>query len=193
MKLRLYLALLLLIALTACDAPQPTAPATAPAAAPTTVPQVQPTAVPPTQPPPTDTLAPAATEPPPTEPAPTAPPAPTDTLAPQPTDTAAPAATRPRPTPTSSGPLAAAIYVANCRSAPTAEKPGRIIVQISVEASGGNGRYRYFYQDKESPTKFIEVPGEKGTRVIGEVKVTSGDGQEIKQEFDVAPGQLNCP
>jgi hypothetical protein len=196
MKLRLSLTLLLLIALTACGAPQPAAPATAPAAAPTTAPQVQPTAVPPIQPapttvPPTDTLAPAATEPAPTEP----PPAPTDTLVPQPTDTAtaAPAATQPRPTPTSSGPLSAAIYVANCRSAPTADKPGRIIVQISVEASGGNGRYRYFYQNKESPTKFIEVPGEKGTRLVGEVKVTSGDGQEITQEFDVAPGQLICP
>ena len=109
------------------------------------------------------------------------------------TATAAPAATKPRPTPTSSGPLAAAIYAANCRSAPTADKPGRIIVQISVEASGGNGRYRYFYQDQESPTKFIEVVGEKGTRIIGEVKVTSGDGQEIKKEFDIAIGDLTCP
>jgi len=196
MKLRLSLTLLLLIMLTACGAPQSAAPATAPAAAPTTAPEVKPTSVPPTQPPPTvvpptNTAAPAATKAAPTEP----PPAPTDTLAPQPTDaaTAAPAATKLRPTPTSAGPLAAAIYVANCRSAPTADKPGRIIVQISVEASGGNGRYRYFYQDKESPTKFIEVVGEKGTRLIGEVKVASGDGQEIKKEFDVAAGQLTCP
>jgi hypothetical protein len=89
--------------------------------------------------------------------------------------------------------LSAAIYAANCRSAPTTEKPGRVLVQISVEASGGNGRYRYFYQDKESPTKFIEVVGEKGTRLIGEVRVTSGDGQEIKKEFDIAINQLTCP
>jgi hypothetical protein len=192
MKLRFSLTLLLLIALAACSTPQPAAPTTAPTAAP----EVKPTAVPPTQPPPTavpptNTSAPAATEPAPTEP----PPAPTDTLAPQPTDTAAaaPAATKLRPTPTSAGPLTAAIYVANCRSAPTADKPGRIIVQISVEASGGNGRYRYFYQDKESPTKFIEVAGEKGTRIIGEVQVTSGDGQELKKEFDIAASQLTCP
>jgi hypothetical protein len=98
-----------------------------------------------------------------------------------------------RPTPTSAGPLSAAIYAANCRSAPTADKPGRVIVQISVEASGGNGRYRYFYQDKESPTKFIDVEGEKGTRLIGEVQVTSGDGQEINKEFDIAIGLLTCP
>jgi hypothetical protein len=89
--------------------------------------------------------------------------------------------------------LTAAIYTANCRSAPTDDKPGRVIVQISVEASGGNGRYRYFYQDKESPTKFIDVVGERGTRLIGEVKVTSGDGQEIKKEFDIAIGDLECP
>jgi hypothetical protein len=188
MKLRLGLVLLLSIALAACGSPQP--------AAPTIAPEVEPTSVPPTQPapanvPPTNTAAPAATQPAPTEP----PPAPTDTLGPQPTGTAkaAPAATRPRSTPTSAGPLSAAIYVANCRSAPTDEKPGRVIVQISVEASGGNGRYRYFYQDKESPTKFIEVIGEKGTRLIGEVKVTSGDGQEIKPEYDIVVGQLTCP
>jgi hypothetical protein len=89
--------------------------------------------------------------------------------------------------------LTAAIYTANCRSAPTADKPGQIIVQVSVEASGGNGRYRYFYQDKEWPTKFIDVIGEKGTRLIGEVNVTSGDGQEIKKEFDIAANQLTCP
>ena len=187
MKLRLILTLLMLIALAACGSPQP--------AAPTIAPETKPISAPPTQPPtvvpPTNTAAPAATKPAPTEP----PPAPTDTLGPQPTDTAkaAPAATRPRSTPTSAGPLSAAIYAANCRSAPTTEKPGRVIVQISVEASGGNGRYRYFYQDKESPTKFIEVIGEKGTRLIGEVKVTSGDGQEIKQEYDIAVGQLTCP
>jgi hypothetical protein len=190
MKLRLILTLLVLIMLTACGAPQPAVPATAPAAVPTTAPEVKPTEAP-TQVLPTATLAPTATKPAATKP----PAAPTNTVAPQPTDTAtaAPTAAPPRPTPTSSGPLAAQIYVANCRSAPTTEKPGQVVVQISVEASGGNGRYHYFYQDKEAPTKFIEVPGEKGTRLIGEVKVTSDDGQELKKEFDIAVGTLNCP
>jgi hypothetical protein len=194
MKLRLILMLLLSVTLVACGGPQPAAPTSAPVA--TTAPADQPASVPATQPPPTavpptNTAVPAATKAAPTEP----PAAPTDTVAPQPTNTATatPAAAKPRPTPTSAGPLAAAIYVANCRSAPTADKPGQITVQISVEASGGNGRYRYFYQDKESPTKFIEVVGEKGTRLIGEVKVTSGDGQEIKKEFDFAANQLTCP
>jgi hypothetical protein len=188
MKLRLILMLLLSLSLIACGSSQPAASTTEPVKVPATP---QPTSMPPTQPPPTavpptDTAAPAPTKPPVV---------PTNTSAPQPTETAvaAPAATKPRSTPTSAGPLSAAIYVANCRSAPTSEKPGRIVVQISVEAGGGNGRYRYFYQDKESPTKFIEVIGEKGTRIIGEVKVTSGDGQEIKKEFDIAASELTCP
>ncbi len=186
MKLRLSLTLLLLIMLAACSSPQPTAPASAPAVAPTTAPEVKPTSVPPTQP----AGCRAA-----------------DKHLRFNGDKASATLSRrrrilrrplrrqhkSRPPTTSAGPLSAAIYPANCRSAPTADKPGRVIVQISVEASGGNGRYRYFNQDKESPTKFIEVIGEKGTRLIGEVKVTSGDGQEIKKEFDIAINQLTCP
>ncbi len=76
---------------------------------------------------------------------------------------------------------------------PTADKPGNVIVQISVEATGGNGQYHYFFQDKEYPTKFIDVAGEKGTRLIGEVNVTSGDGQSIKKEFNFAIADLTCP
>ncbi|CAG0936297.1 hypothetical protein TFLX_05165 [Thermoflexales bacterium] len=199
MKLRFILALLLLTALAACGTNQPTPAAPAPQATAeqaTSAPASQPTSVPPTQPlptavPPTNTSVPATETPTATEPLPVS----TDTTAPQPTNTAtaASAATKPRPTPTSAGPLSAAIYTANCRSAPTADKPGRVTVQISIEASGGNGRYRYFYQDKEYPTKFIEVTGEKGTRIIGAVKITSGDGQELTKEFDIAVGQLTCP
>jgi hypothetical protein len=37
------------------------------------------------------------------------------------------------------------------------------------------------------------VIGEKGTRLVGEVKVASGDGQEILKEFDIAIGDLTCP
>jgi len=142
-----------------------------------------PTALPPT----------SAAVPPTNVPVPT--PTPTVTLAATSavTPTSAPRATNPRPTATSSGPLAATIYVASCRSAPTADKPGRVIVQISIEASGGNGQYRYFYQDQAFPAKFIEISGEKGTRTIGEVRVTSGDGQELKKEFDIGIGGLNCP
>ena len=189
MKLRLSLTLLLVITLAACGSPQPAAPASPPAPAATTAPNIQPTAVPPTQAPtavpPTNTVAPAATQPAPVS---------TDTLTPQATETATatPAAAKPRPTPTSAGPLSAAIFVANCRSAPTADKPGRVIIQISVEATGGNGKYSYTYQNTNSPTKFIDVIGEKGTRSIGEVLITSGD-QQLKKEFNFSPADLTCP
>jgi hypothetical protein len=190
MILKRFLCLMLLLALlAACGGNAgPTATPTA-----TTVPGVEATSEPPpTQPPApapllADTVAPPATIHP-TEPSGVVP---TDTM-PAPTSTSAPQPAQPRATATSSGPLQAAIYVANCRSAPSAEKPGRVIIQISVEATGGNGKYRYSYQNKDYTRKFIDVIGEKGTRSIGEVIVTSGD-QQIKQEFDIAIGQLNCP
>jgi hypothetical protein len=189
MKFQLLLGLMVVAMLVACgSSPSPAVPTatTAPAVNPTTAAPIQPAA---TTIPPTKAAVPATTAPQPTQAAPT------DTIAATPLTAATPtsAPTRPRPTATSSGPLAATIYVANCRSAPTADKPGRVIVQISVEASGGNGKYRYFYQDKESPTKFIEVVGERGTRVIGEVRITSGDGQELKKPFDIGVGGLSCP
>lgn len=195
MKLRLSLGLVTLLVLTACGNNQP-APAPAATSAPvaTTAPEVKPTNVPPTQPPttvpPTNTTVPATAAPTATEP----PAAPAATPLPQPTEiaTAAPTAAGPRPTATSAGPLAAAIYVANCRSVPTTDKPGGVIVQISIEATGGNGQYHYFYKDKEYPTKFIEVPGEKGTHIIDRVRVTSG-GQDITKEFDIAISTLTCP
>jgi hypothetical protein len=199
MKFQLLLGLVVAAMLAACgSSPSPAVPTA------TVAPAVDATAAVPNQPastavPPTKAAAPAATAPVPTKAAPVQPtataPAPTDTLAATPTvaATIAPTAAKPRPTATSSGPLAATIYVANCRSAPAADKPGRVVVQISVEAGGGNGTYRYYYLDKESPTKFIEVVGEKGTRAIGEVRVTSGDGQELKKEFDIGIGGLNCP
>jgi hypothetical protein len=191
MKFRLLLGLMVTVVLVACgNSPSPVVPTAtvAPAVNATTAAPNQPA---PTAVPPTAAAAPATSAPVPTKAAP----APTDTLAATPTTaaTSAPLATKPRPAATSSGPLAATIYVANCRSAPTADKPGRVIVQISVEASGGNGKYRYYYQDKESPTKFIDVVGEKGTRTISEVRLTSGDGQELKKEFDIGIGGLSCP
>jgi len=191
MKFRLLLGLMLTVVLVACgNSPSPVVPTAtiAPAINATTAAPNQPV---PTVVLPTKAIAPATNASVPTKAAP----APTDTPAATPTAAATTAPTRaaPRPTATSSGPLAAAIYVANCRSMPTVDKPGRVSVQISVEASGGNGKYRYYYQDQESPTKFIDVIGEKGTRLIGEVRLTSGDGQELKKEFDIGIGGLSCP
>lgn len=102
----------------------------------------------------------------------------------------------PRPRPTSSGPLTftgTGIYVANCGKAATTDKPGGIVIQISVEVTGGNGTYQYFDNDgKQWPTKFIDVSGEKGTQSIGKVTVTSGDGQTVMKEYNLSPGDLAC-
>jgi hypothetical protein len=85
------------------------------------------------------------------------------------------------------------MYVAGCRSAPTQEKPGNVIVTLSVEATGGNGVYRYFHRDVQEPDKFIDIAWEKGTRLNGSVTVTSGDGQTLEKEYDVDLKTLDCP
>jgi len=113
------------------------------------------------------------------------------------TPTAPPAtattAPRPRPTATSAGPLTVAIYVANCRNAPTAAKPGGIVIQISVEARGGNGVYKYFNNEGvQQKTKFIDISWEMGSRLLGKVTVTSGDGQTVEKEYSISPGELRC-
>lgn len=131
--------------------------------------------------------------PPPPEPT-AVPPTATPTLPPSlvPTLTATRAATRVRPTPTSAGPLTVAVYVVSCRRSPTANKPGNVTVQISIESTGGNGEYQYFNQGVESISKFVDILWERGSRLIGVVKVVSGDGQSIEKQYDIPVGELNC-
>jgi hypothetical protein len=185
------LSLVVLFALSGCGRseavptvePSPSPWATAVEAAPATA--VPPTAAPPTSVPSnTPTLAPAAT--------PTA--AATVTETPPASPTGAATAARPRPSATPSGPLSVEVYVANCRSAPTADKPGNVVVQISIEARGGNGVYKYFDNEGvQQSSKFIDIQWEKGTRMIGKVTVTSGDGQTVSKEYDIQTGSLDCP
>ena len=160
---------------------------------PTPVPELSITRVPPTAKP-TVQSSPARTPlPSPTDlPTSTILPSPTATSTPTPTSTSLPTRLRPSLTPTSSGPLSAAVYVANCRIAPTPDKPGNVIVQISIEAAGGNGMYRYFNQGVESTSKFIDIMWERGTRLIGTVTVISGDGQTVDKEYDIVIGELEC-
>jgi len=128
------------------------------------------------------------TNPPPLQP--TDPPTWTPTAVP--TLTPSPVVTRVRPTPTSSGPLGVAVYVASCRRSPTSGKPGNVVVQIAIEASGGNGVFYYFNEGVESPTRFIDINWERGTRLIGTVRVESGDGQSVKKEYDIPTKELVC-
>jgi len=150
-----------------------------------------PTAAPPTAAPPTTapiaapTEAPAATAEVPTAVPPTETPTETPTLEPSPT-------ARPRATATPAGPLDFQMYVAGCRNAPTAAKPDNVVITISVEATGGNGVYRYYHRDVEEPDKFIDVEWGKNTRLNGSVTVTSGDGQSLTKEYDIRPID-HCP
>ena len=71
---------------------------------------------------------------------------------------------------------------------------GNVTFQISVEAKGGNGVYQYTYNNNPtSKTKFIDIAWEKGTRLIGTVTVTSGDGQSTDAVVDISTGDLTCP
>ena len=171
MKIKFGLSLLILVlVLSAC---QPSAPA---------------------QPIPTLPPVPGATALPPATAAPVAPAAtPADTPSPSPTASPTKALVpRPNPTATSAGPLSAQIYVANCHSAPTADKPGNVDIQISIEAKGGNGVYQYAYEGTASKTKFIDIQWEKGTRLIGKATVTSGDGQSIDVVVNISTNDLTC-
>jgi len=124
----------------------------------------------------------------------TAPPEP-PTEAPAETATAEPTvASRPRPTatPASSGPLDFQTYIAGCTRAPTADKPGNVVITISVEATGGNGVYRYFHKNVEEPDKFIDVEWQLGTGLNGKVTVVSGDGQTLEKEYFFQTTNLEC-
>ncbi len=109
-----------------------------------------------------------------------------------PTLTPSPVVTRVRPSPTSSGSLGVAVYVASCRRAPTPGKPGNVIVQIAIEATGGNGVFYYFNEGVESPTKFVDIAWERGTLLVGNVRVVSGDGQSLKKDYNIPTGELIC-
>jgi len=116
---------------------------------------------------------------------------PSDTPESTPTPTAT-AASRPRPTATSSGPLDFQFYIAGCRKAPTADKPGNAIISISIEATGGNGVYRYFYKGIELKTKFFDVEWELGTSINDKATVVSGDGQTLEKEYFFNTTSLEC-
>ena len=131
----------------------------------------------------------------PTVAAPANTPVPSETASPVPnaSPTKAPVR-RPTATVTSSGPLSAQVYVVpnSCHSAPTPGKPGNVTFQISVEAKGGNGVYQYTYNSTTSKNKFIDMTWEKGTRLLGTVTVTSGDGQSFDVVLNINIADLTC-
>lgn len=132
---------------------------------------------------PTETLLPAD---------PVTPSIPTATLPPTVTTTPTRVFARVRPTATSSGPLTVAVYVASCRRTPTANKPGNLTIQISIETTGGNGEYHYYNQGVEAISRFVDILWERGSRLIGTVKVVSGDGQTVEKQYDIPTSELTC-
>ena len=58
---------------------------------------------------------------------------------------------------------------------------------------GGNGIYQYTYNGTTSKDKFIDIAWEKGTRLLGTVTVTSGDGQSFDAVLNINIADLNCP
>jgi heat shock protein HslJ len=78
-----------------------------------------------------------------------------------------------------------------CRNAPTAEKPGGIVLLLRFEPTGAPGPYHYFDVDegKEVP-QLYERPASKGAGVIVTWAVQSADGQRLEKKSNYAAGSF---
>ena len=78
-----------------------------------------------------------------------------------------------------------------CRNAPTADKPGGIVLLFRFEPTGAPGPYRYFDmdEDKEVP-KLYERPASKGSGVIVTWAVQAGDGQYLEKKQNYAASKF---
>lgn len=91
------------------------------------------------------------------------------------------------------------VYIAGCRSVSTVEKPGNRLVTLAIEAGGGNGIYRYYYQVGgqwiQLPDKFITIEWEAGTGWSSLLAVESASERlEFPKHFnpDDLPPQIEC-
>lgn len=74
-----------------------------------------------------------------------------------------------------------------CRDAPTAEKPGGVVLLFRFEPSGAAGPYRYFDVDEgKEVTELYERPASKGAGVIVTWAVQAADGQRREKKSDYA-------
>jgi heat shock protein HslJ len=74
-----------------------------------------------------------------------------------------------------------------CRNAPTAEKPGGIVLLFRFEPTGAAGPYRYFDVDEgKEVTELYERSASKGARVIVTWAVQAADGQRREKKSDYA-------
>ena len=101
-----------------------------------------------------------------------------------------PTATKPAPPPPSSGPLNFSASLVGCRLDPS--RKGGIVLTFKIEATGGNGVYRYYDEDKEV-TAVYDRAATKGTAVIISYRVTSSDGQSKETKIFFKANDFNCP
>lgn len=107
-------------------------------------------------------------------PAPTARPRPMATLTPQPATT-----------------LEFNVDLVGCRAAPTAEKPGGIVLLFRFEPTGAPGPYRYFDRDENKEvTELYERPAAKGSGVVVSWAVQAGDGQLREKKINYAASRF---
>ena len=62
---------------------------------------------------------------------------------------------------------------------------------IRIDATGGNGIYRY-YRENIEVTQVSERPATKGTAVIDAYRVTSGDGQKVEKKIRFTGSEFGC-
>jgi len=74
-----------------------------------------------------------------------------------------------------------------CRNAPTADKPGGIVLLFRFEPTGAPGPYRYFDVDEgKEVTELYERPASMGSGVIVTWAVQAADGQRREKKSDYA-------
>ena len=100
-----------------------------------------------------------------------------------------PTVTKPAPPP-SSGPLDFSARLDGCRL--DSSRAGRLFLKFKIEATGGNGVYRYYDEGKEV-TAVYDRAATKGTAVIISYRVTSSDGQSKETKIFFKANDFNCP
>jgi len=83
------------------------------------------------------------------------------------------------------------VDLVGCRNAPTADKPGGVVLLFRFEPSGAPGPYRYFDMDEgKEVAELYERPAAKGSGVIVSWAVQAADGQRLEKRQDYAASRF---
>jgi hypothetical protein len=91
--------------------------------------------------------------------------------------------------PRSIGPLDFNVSIVGCQLDPS--RGGGVVLTIRIDATGGNGIYRY-YRENIEVTQVFERPATKGTAVIETYRIMSGDGQTAEKKIRFTGSQFGC-